>query len=128
MWVHRMIYLIGKYDTYMLQLRHPTQIYTIERQRKCYACSHLDRLVDVKHWLQFHEQLPFLSGYIVSVELLQRVNRLSRDERVQCVLLFDLSAVKWLVRTLDLDGDRGLTLLANRNCFVFSFDRCSVAC
>ena len=61
--------------------------------------------VDVEHWLQLHEQMPLVSRHLVSVELLQGVDTLSRDEGVEHVFVFELTTVHGLVGSFDLDRD-----------------------
>lgn len=78
--------------------------------------------MDIEQAFEFDDQGPFLLGHIASIELLQGVDALSRNERVQCIILFKLSAVSRLIRPFNLDSNTGLTLFADWNLFVFSLD------
>lgn len=79
---------------------------------------------NVKQGLQLNDQLPFVVGYIFTVELLQSVNTGSRNLAVEQIGLFQVSSVYGLVTShLDLDGHRGLTLFADRNLLVVSLNR-----
>jgi hypothetical protein len=62
-------------------------------------------LIDIKHRLHLHQQSPFILGHFVAIVLLQRIDGLARDERVEYILILKLSTVKWLVGTFDLDRD-----------------------
>lgn len=84
------------------------------------------RLSDIEHLLQVNNQLPVLFAHIISEMCLQRIDRLSRDKRVKCILLLQVTPVRRLVGTFDLNGHRRLTLLDDRNGFVIKLNRCSI--
>lgn len=77
---------------------------------------------NVEDGLQLLDQSPLFHRHLRSVELLQCVDTGTRDVRVQLVLFFQVAAVHGLVGALNFDGDRGLTLLANRDRLVLTFD------
>ena len=77
---------------------------------------------DIKQRLQLLDQRPLILAHIVSVKLLQRIDRGPRDHRVQHVFLLELSAVEWLVGAFDLDRYRGLAFLADRDGLVLALD------
>lgn len=80
-------------------------------------------LVDVEHGLELDDELPLVQRDVFAVELLETVDASPRDLAVQSVWLLQLPAVRRLVAAhLDLDGHRGLTLLADRDLLVLSLD------
>jgi hypothetical protein len=80
------------------------------------------RLLDIKYLLQLHHKLPFILSNIVTEELLESVDTLTANRRVQSVFLFEMATVHGLVGAFDLDGDGGLTLFADLNLFVVALD------
>ncbi len=82
---------------------------------------------NVKQRLQLPYQLPFIVTDVRPVEFLQGVYGSPRQERVQSVGLFELSAIEWLVRAFDFDGDRRLTFLDQGNVLVVPFNRSPVS-
>ena len=69
---------------------------------------------------------PFFVRDFGAVELLQSIDTGTGDLRVEKILLFELATIHGLVGTLDLDGNRGLTLLADRDGLVVTLNRCTV--
>ena len=76
----------------------------------------------IKQRLQFLYQIPLVVADLGPVVLLQSVDALPRDERVERVILFQLPAVGGLVGSFDLDGNAGLPLLADLKLLVVAFD------
>jgi len=62
-------------------------------------------LWNIKLRLERLDQLPLVEADLVAEELLERVDALARDARVQDVRLLEVAAVHGLVGALDLDGD-----------------------
>lgn len=84
------------------------------------GCVHL---MDVEERLELDDELPLVVGNLLAIELLERVDGGTGDERVQSVSLFKLAAVRGLRAThLDLDGHGRLALLADGNLLVVTFD------
>ena len=84
--------------------------------------SRKTRSRNIKEHLEFLYEQPLFVAYIRPVVLLERIDTLPRNERVQHVLLLELASVHRLVAAFDLDSNGGLTLLAERDLFVISFD------
>lgn len=78
---------------------------------------------NVENGLELLDQGPFLHGDFGSVEFLECVDTCTRDVRVQCVLLFKVTAVQRLVGSFDLDGDGGLTSLGDGHRLMVTFNR-----
>ena len=76
----------------------------------------------IKRALQLLNQRPLVITNIRSVELLQSVDTLPRDQRVQGVLFFPVSTVDRLVGAFDLDRDGGLAALDHGDLFVVTLD------
>ena len=76
----------------------------------------------IKRALQLLNQRPLLITNIRPVKLLQRIDTLPRDQRVQRVLFFPMSAVDRLVGSFDLDRDGGLAALDHGDLFVVTLD------
>ena len=74
------------------------------------------------------DEIPFLLADFVSEKLLEAVDTLAGNERVDGVevRLVELATVHGLVGTFDLDGDRGLSLFADGDLFVFTLNRDTV--
>lgn len=90
---------------------------------------HLSRkLWYVEQRLELLDEVPFILGDIVPIEFFQRIDRLSRYQRIEDVLFFDLSTIKGLVWSFDLDSHGWLSLLANGYRFVLALDGGSVIC
>ena len=84
------------------------------------------QLGNIKQRLQLLNQHPLIIGYIRSVELLEGIDGLPRDERIQCILLLQVASVSRLVRShLDLYGYGWLALLALGEVLVVAFDGCT---
>jgi len=65
----------------------------------------MQNLIDIEQWLEvLRNQVPLVLGHLVTVELLQCIDRSSRDLRVKDGVLVQLSAVERLVSALYLDG------------------------
>lgn len=80
-------------------------------------------LVNIEQRLELDDQLPLVVRHVLPVELLEGVDALSRYQAVERILLFELATVHGLVTAhLDLDGNRRLALLADRNLFVVSLN------
>jgi hypothetical protein len=80
-------------------------------------------LVDIKQRLQLDDQLPLLVGNILAVKLLETVDTGARDHTVEAVRLLEVAAVNGLVTAhFDLDGNRGLSLLADGELLVVTLD------
>ena len=85
-------------------------------------------LVDIEQRLELDDQLPVVVGHVLAVELLKCVDTLTRDETVKGVGFLEVAAVRRLVVHLDLDGYRGLALLADGDLLVIALDRRSAHC
>lgn len=87
---------------------------------------HLSRTVPIlrhiKQRLQLLDEQPLLIADVGTVELLERVDALPRDHRVERILLVQVAAVERLVGALDLDRDGGGALFGVGDGFVFAFD------
>ncbi|ROW05672.1 hypothetical protein VMCG_05275 [Cytospora schulzeri] len=84
-------------------------------------------LRNVKHGLELDDERPLLVGDVLAVELLEAVDGGARDLTVQHVGVLELPAVGGLVAAhLDLDGHRGLALLADGDLLVLTLDGCAV--
>jgi hypothetical protein len=81
---------------------------------------------NVEDGLELLDQTPLLHRDFGAVEFLEGVDTGTGDVRVQKVLLLEVTAVDGLVRSLDLNGDRGLALLADLDGFVVALNRCPV--
>lgn len=81
---------------------------------------------NVEDGLELLDQSPLLHGNLGSVELLEGVDTGTRDVRDQLVLLLEVTAVHGLVRALDLDGNGGLSSLADWDGLVIALDGCTV--
>jgi hypothetical protein len=79
-------------------------------------------LHNIKLLLQTNNQLPLILTDIIPEELLQRIDTLPANRRVQDILLFEMAAVHWLITAFDLDGHGRLALFTNGNLFVVAFD------
>lgn len=77
---------------------------------------------NIKQRLQLLDKRPLLITNVGAIELLERIDRLSRNERVQHVLLFQLAAVHGLVRGFDLHRHGRLALFADGDLFVVALD------
>lgn len=69
---------------------------------------------------------PLILINLIAVKLLERIDALPADLRVEHVLLLELTAVHGLIAAFDLDGDGGLALFANGELFVIAFDTSAV--
>ena len=86
-----------------------------KKKKKKNICNHthfstttttdLASLWNIKLRLERLDQLPLVEADLVAEELLERVDALARDARVQDVRLLEVAAVHGLVGALDLDGD-----------------------
>jgi len=77
---------------------------------------------DIEQLLQLHQQLPLVLTDIAPEELLERVNTLAADGRVQRVVFLEVAAVHGLIWAFDFDGDGGLALFADLDLLVVAFD------
>jgi hypothetical protein len=77
---------------------------------------------DIENRLELLDKSPFIHGDIRPVELLEGVDACTRNLGVQCVRLFELTAVHGLIGAFDLDGDGGLASLDNVDRLVVTFD------
>ena len=83
--------------------------------------------LEVEQRLQLDNQLPVVVGHVLAVELLERVDTLTRDHTVELVVLLQLATVGGLgAAHLDLDGHRGLALFTHRDLLVLSLDTRSI--
>jgi hypothetical protein len=89
--------------------------------------SHLSHLHDIEAFLHLLDQEPLVLAYIVPEMRLERIDRRTRDVRVQCILFFYVATVDGLIGALDLDGDGGLAGFADGNLLVIALDGCTVA-
>ena len=112
---HRIIFL-GKESP-----SHLAKSYTSPDKLRCRY------LHDIELLLELHNQLPFILADIIPVEFLQCVNALSRDGRVERVLLFQVATIHGLVGTLDLNRHGRLSLLAHSDGLVITFNRCAMS-
>lgn len=86
-------------------------------------------LLNIKQPLQvLRNKTPLVFVYLISVELFQTIDARTRYLRVQRILLFQLTAVHWLIAAFDLDGNGRLALLADGQLLVVAFDARSVQC
>lgn len=79
-------------------------------------------LLHIKHILQLHNQLPLILTDIAPEVLLERIDTLSANSRVQDIVFFQVATVHGLVGAFDLDGDGGLASLADLHGFVVALD------
>ena len=77
---------------------------------------------NIKECLEFLYEQPLFVAYIGPVILLERIDTLPRNERVQHVLFLELATIHRLVAAFDLDSDRRLAFFADRDLFVISFN------
>ena len=79
---------------------------------------------NVKQGLKFLDQHPLVIRDIVAIELLERINALATDERVEGIFFFEMSTIGRLVRAhFNLDSHRWLPLLADLDLLMIAFDR-----
>lgn len=81
---------------------------------------------DIEQALQLLDERPLLVADVGPVKLLERVDALPGDERVERVLFLPVAAVDGLVGAFDLDGDRGLAALHHGDLFVVALDGLAV--
>jgi hypothetical protein len=79
-------------------------------------------LRNIKHGLQVLDQPPLIHADIASKELLERVDTLPAERRVQSIPFFQVSTVHGLIGSFDFDGDGGLSFFANGDLFVVTLD------
>jgi hypothetical protein len=79
--------------------------------------------LDVKQGFQLDDELPLVVGDFFAVKLLQAVDTGAGNLAVQRVLLLEVASVHGLAAAhLNLDGDRGLTLLAHGDLLVIALN------
>jgi hypothetical protein len=84
------------------------------------------RLVYIEDGLQLDDQLPLVGRHLFPVEVLEAVDACAGNEAVEGVLFFEVTPVARLVAPhLDLDGNRRLALLADRELLVLALNGCS---
>ncbi len=90
--------------------------------RTPYDLPETPHLRNIKQHLQLLHQLPLLRTNIRPIILLQRIDALPRNKRVQRVFFFQVAAVHGLVGAFDFHGDGGLAFFADGDLFVVAFD------
>jgi hypothetical protein len=80
------------------------------------------RLLNIKYLLQLHHKLPLILRNIIAEELLERIDTLTANRRVQSVFFLEMATVHGLVGAFDFDGDGGLALFADLDLFVVALD------
>lgn len=83
---------------------------------------------DIKQALQLLDERPLVIADVGPVKLLQGVDALPGDERVERVLFLPVAAVDGLVGAFDLDGDGGLAAFHHGDLFVIALDGLAVVC
>jgi hypothetical protein len=83
-------------------------------------------LHDIKELLELHNKLPLILTDIAPEELLERIDTLPANGRVEDIVFFQVATVHGLVVAFDLDGDGGLTLFADLHGLVVALDGCAV--
>jgi hypothetical protein len=79
-------------------------------------------LLNIKDLLQLHHELPLILRDIITEELLERIDTLTANRRVQGVFFLEVATVHGLVGAFDLDGDGWLALFADLDLFVVTLD------
>ena len=79
-------------------------------------------LRNIKHGLQILNQPPLIHANIAPEELLERVDTLPAERRVQRIAFLEVAAVHGLVGAFDFDGDGGLALFADCDLLVVALD------
>lgn len=77
-----------------------------ERQTRCatsFPAKRKRTLTNIEDRFEFLDQVPLIIANVTAVELLQCVDASSADGTVQCVLLFQMAPVHWLIAAFDLD-------------------------
>ena len=75
-------------------------------------CTPTTSLLDIEKLLQLYNQLPLVLANVAPEELLECIDTLPANSRIQNIVFFQVATVHGLIVTLDLDGDGGLTPLA----------------
>jgi hypothetical protein len=79
---------------------------------------------NIKDRLELLDQIPLIHGDVAPVELLERVDALSRNQTVEGVLFLEVAPVQRLVGAFDLDRNAGRALFADLHGLVVSLDGC----
>lgn len=77
---------------------------------------------DIKLLLERYNQLPLILADLVSKELLECIDTLPANARIQNIALFEMAAVERLIRPFDFDSDGGLTLFTDRDLLVIALN------
>ena len=77
---------------------------------------------NIKQAFQLLNQRPLVIADISPIILLQSIDTLPRDQRIQRVFFFPMSPVDGLVGPFDFDGDGGLAALYHRDLLVVALD------
>lgn len=77
---------------------------------------------NIKQPFQLLNQSPLIIADVRPVILLQSVDALPGDQRVQRILFLPVSTVDRLIGTFDFDGDGGLAALDHGDLFVVALD------
>jgi hypothetical protein len=78
--------------------------------------------LNIKHLLELDNQLPLLLRDVVAEELLEGIDALARNGRVQRVVFLEVAPVHGLVVAFDFDGDGRLAALADLDLLVVALD------
>ena len=89
-------------------------------------CIPTTSLLHIKKLLQLYNQLPLVLADITPKELLECIDTLSANSRVENIVFFQVASVHGLVAAFDLDGDGGLTPLADLHGFVVTLNGSTV--
>ena len=89
-------------------------------------CTPTTSLLDIEKLLQLYNQLPLVLANVAPEELLECIDTLPANSRIQNIVFFQVATVHGLIVTLDLDGDGGLTPLAYLHGFVVTLDRSAI--
>jgi hypothetical protein len=86
-----------------------------------YPTIHIINL-NIKHLLELDNQLPLLLRDVVAEELLEGIDTLAGNGRVQRVVFLEVAPVHGLVVAFDFDGNRRLAALADLDLLVVALD------
>ena len=89
-------------------------------------CTPTTSLLDIEKLLQLYNQLPLVLANVAPEELLECIDTLPANSRIQNIVFFQVATVHGLIVTLDLDGDGGLTPLAYLHGFVVTLNGSTV--
>jgi hypothetical protein len=80
-------------------------------------------LLDIKQLLQLDNKLPLILTNVVPEELLECVDTLTANCRVQRIVFFQVATIHGLVSTFDFDSNGRLALFAYLDLLVVALDR-----